>query len=124
MQGLSDDADINSEDAEVVRRGQELLHLALNKTHAIGGSHMVGVIYSAIKKYPGACSPQARRNVVSSLQVCLHRESGHADARSADRVREVKPGASRCVGRNSIQIYTRWHGTTGVAPGDTLSPPA
>eukprot|EP00892_Ulva_mutabilis_P011118 jgi/Ulvmu1/8379/UM042_0086.1 len=66
--GLAEDADINSEDAEVVQRGQALLDLALVKSHAMGASHMVGVIYSALRKYPGPCSPAARANVVSSLQ--------------------------------------------------------
>ena len=69
LQGLAEDADINSEDAEVVRKGQELLDAALVKTHEIGASHMVGVIYSALRKYPGPCSAQARENVVTSLQV-------------------------------------------------------
>lgn len=66
--GLADQADINSEDAEVVARGQALLDLALQKTHEMGGTHMVGVIYSALKKYPGPCSSAARQNVVSSMQ--------------------------------------------------------
>lgn len=69
VQGLADDADINSEDPEVVRRGQALLDSALQKTHEMGGTHMVGVIYSALKKYPGPCSPASRQNVVTSLQV-------------------------------------------------------
>jgi len=69
LQGLAHDADINSEDNEAVRRGQELLEAALNRTHEIGASYMVGVIYSALRKYPGPCSPGARKNVVASLQV-------------------------------------------------------
>jgi hypothetical protein len=69
VQGLAEDADINSEDPEVVRRGQELLQAALASSAAIGASHMVGVIFSALKKYPGPCTPAARRNVVQSLQV-------------------------------------------------------
>ena len=85
VQGLADEADINSEDGEVVARGQALLDMALEKTHAMGGTHMVGVIYSAIKKYPGPCSTAARQNVVSSLQVHFLDSSdrGILDARSA-----------------------------------------
>jgi hypothetical protein len=30
----------------------------------------VGVIFSALRKYPGPCSSAARINVVKSLQVC------------------------------------------------------
>lgn len=65
---MAEDADINSEDAEVVRRGVELLDAALTATHAFGGRYMVGVIMSALRKYPGPCSPAARSNVVQSLK--------------------------------------------------------
>ena len=71
FQGLSIDADINSEDAEVVGRGQKLLEDALMRTHAMGASHMVGVLYSSLHKYPAPCSAAARKNVVKSLQVRL-----------------------------------------------------
>lgn len=81
VQGLADEADINSEDGEVVARG--LLDMALEKTHAMGGTHMVRVIYSALKKYPGPCSSAARQNVVRSLQVS---SSACSDCGIADAV--------------------------------------
>ena len=67
--GLSPDADINSEDNETVARGEELLDLALTATAQLGGEYLVGVIYSALKKYPGPCSAAARNNVVAALKV-------------------------------------------------------
>ena len=67
--GLSPDADINSEDNETVARGEELLDLALTATAQLGGEYLVGVIYSALKKYPGPCSAAARKNVVAALKV-------------------------------------------------------
>jgi hypothetical protein len=70
-QGLAEDADINSEDADVVERGLKLLEQALERTHELEARYMVGVIYSALKKYPGPIRDAARRNVVSSLQVVL-----------------------------------------------------
>jgi hypothetical protein len=69
VQGLLEDADINSEDPEVVERGLALLEDAVTTTHAFGGKYMVGVLMSALKKYPGPCSTAARKNVVASLKV-------------------------------------------------------
>jgi hypothetical protein len=53
-----------------VARGEQLLQDALTATHDIGASHMVGVIYSALRKYSAPCSAMARQNVVTTLQVC------------------------------------------------------
>ena len=69
MQGLSPDKDVNNEDGGVVRKGEELLEQALEATHALGGTHMVGVLFSALHKYPGPCSAAARKNVVRAMQV-------------------------------------------------------
>ena len=66
--GLSEGADVNSEDRETVANGEALLDRALAVTHQIGAEYMVGVIYSALKKYPGPCSPAARRNVVRAMR--------------------------------------------------------
>ena len=66
--GLSLEADINSEDGEVVRRGNELLRAALGATAQFGASHMTGVIYSALDKYPSPPTPGARKNCVESLR--------------------------------------------------------
>lgn len=66
--GLPADADIASEDGEVVERGVQLLLQALQKSADIDATYMVGVIASALRKYPGPCTPGARKNVVASLR--------------------------------------------------------
>lgn len=66
--GLSLEADINSEEAEVVRRGEELLRAALNATAGFGATHMTGVIYSALDKYPSPPTRAARANCVQALR--------------------------------------------------------
>lgn len=71
-QGLSPDADINSEDNDMVAKGEELLDLALNAVADMKGEYLVGVLYSALKKYPGPCSAAARKNVVAALKVRLN----------------------------------------------------
>ena len=49
--GLPSHADISSEDPDVVARGESILIDALNVTRDIGGTHMCGVLFSALTKY-------------------------------------------------------------------------
>jgi D-psicose/D-tagatose/L-ribulose 3-epimerase len=65
--GLSFDADISSPDADIARRGRELLAAALDVTRDVGASHLTGVIYSALGKYPGPPTPEGRARCVESL---------------------------------------------------------
>ncbi|KAG1676507.1 hypothetical protein FOA52_000050 [Chlamydomonas sp. UWO 241] len=60
--GLGPGRDINSEDEESVRGGRELLMQALSVSSALGATHMCGVLYSALAKYPGPPSALARAN--------------------------------------------------------------
>ena len=48
--GLPEDRNISSSDPEVVARGQDHLNRVLDVVAGIGGSHLVGVIYSPLKK--------------------------------------------------------------------------
>lgn len=65
--GLSFDADISSPDPDVARRGRELLAAALGVTRDVGASHLTGVLYSALGKYPGPATPKGRAHSVESL---------------------------------------------------------
>jgi D-psicose/D-tagatose/L-ribulose 3-epimerase len=65
--GLSFDADISSPDPDVARRGRELLAAALGVTRDLGASHLTGVLYSALGKYPGPATPTGRAHCVESL---------------------------------------------------------
>jgi D-psicose/D-tagatose/L-ribulose 3-epimerase len=65
--GLSFDADIASPDPDVARRGRELLAAALGVTRDVGASHLTGVLYSALGKYPGPATPKGRAHSVESL---------------------------------------------------------
>jgi D-psicose/D-tagatose/L-ribulose 3-epimerase len=66
--GLAFDADISSEDPEVVARGAALLHDSLQITHDLGGSHFTGALYSALGKYGRPLSSAGRANVVAVLK--------------------------------------------------------
>lgn len=65
--GLRFDADISSPDPDIARRGRELLAGALGVTRDLGASHLTGVLYSALGKYPGPATSKGRRHCVESL---------------------------------------------------------
>jgi D-psicose/D-tagatose/L-ribulose 3-epimerase len=66
--GLAFDADVSSDDPDVVARGARLLHESVHITHALGGSHLTGALYSALGKYGHPLTDAGRRNVVSVLR--------------------------------------------------------
>ena len=66
--GLSFDADISNADPDVAKGGEALLNQALDVTHAMGATHMCGILYSALGKYSSKPSPQGRANCVAALQ--------------------------------------------------------
>ncbi|WP_375001162.1 sugar phosphate isomerase/epimerase family protein [Aeromicrobium sp. CTD01-1L150] len=65
--GLAFDADVSSDDPAVVARGQELLQESLEVTHALGGTHLTGALYSALGKYNAPLSRTGRSHVVGVL---------------------------------------------------------
>ena len=76
--GLSFDADVSSDSPAVVERGANLLHDSLAITHALGGTHFTGALYSALGKYGAPLSAAGRRNVVTVLQD-LAKEAGNLE---------------------------------------------
>ncbi|MFT4135650.1 sugar phosphate isomerase/epimerase family protein [Microbacterium sp.] len=65
--GLSAATDLSSENAAVVRRGEELLTRAIDVVAAVGGTDLCGVIYSALQKYFAPATAQGRRNSAEAL---------------------------------------------------------
>lgn len=65
--GLTFDADVSSEDSEVVRRGEQRLLAALEAASTVGADMLAGVLYSALAKYPKPASPRGRMNAVAAL---------------------------------------------------------
>jgi D-psicose/D-tagatose/L-ribulose 3-epimerase len=66
--GLARDADISSDDPQVVKRGAALLQESLQLTHDIGGTVLTGALYSAFGKASQPLSTTGRANVVSVLK--------------------------------------------------------
>jgi D-psicose/D-tagatose/L-ribulose 3-epimerase len=62
--GLAFDADVSSEDPQVVARGEQLLQDSLRITHELGGTHFTGALYSALGKYGAPLTAKGRANVV------------------------------------------------------------
>ena len=75
--GLAFDADISSDDPDVVARGEVLLHDSLATTHALGGAILTGALYSALGKYAAPLTPTGRGNVVSVLRDLAKEAAGH-----------------------------------------------
>src|SRR4051812_8612701 len=66
--GLAFDADVSSEDAEVVSRGAILLQESLAATVGLGGRIMTGALYSALGKYGHPLTPRGRENAVGVIR--------------------------------------------------------
>ena len=66
--GLSFDTDVTSTNPAIVAKGDELLRKATDVLHALGGTELCGVLYSALGKYPGPASKESRANSVSAMQ--------------------------------------------------------
>lgn len=60
--GLSADADVSSEDPDVVARGRERLARALDVLRDSGGTVLCGVLYSKLGKYAGPATERGRAN--------------------------------------------------------------
>src|SRR5690606_9198438 len=75
--GLTADTDLTSEDAAVVRAGEELLERCLDHVATMGGGVLCGVIYSAMRKY---MQPTTAAGVANS-QAAIARLAEKARAR-------------------------------------------
>jgi D-psicose/D-tagatose/L-ribulose 3-epimerase len=65
--GLGFHNDLSSEDAEVSAAGETLLRTCLEVLGDIGGTHLVGVIYSAMGKYAAQAGPLNRKRSIDAI---------------------------------------------------------
>lgn len=66
--GLSPATDVSSEDPDTVKAGEELLGKALEVLSELGSEHLVGVLYSALKKFMEPATAVGRRNSVAAMR--------------------------------------------------------
>jgi D-psicose/D-tagatose/L-ribulose 3-epimerase len=66
--GLSFDADINNEDAAIVKRGEEKLLKALEVVEKLEGNYLGGVLFSALGKYKLPPTRKEWDNAVSGIR--------------------------------------------------------
>ena len=66
--GLAKDADISSEDPQVVARGAALLRESLEVTRDIGATVLTGALYSAFGKATQPLTARGRANIVAVLR--------------------------------------------------------
>uniref|UniRef100_A0A7S0PKZ1 Xylose isomerase-like TIM barrel domain-containing protein n=1 Tax=Micromonas pusilla TaxID=38833 RepID=A0A7S0PKZ1_MICPS len=77
--GLSFDADVSSDDASCVARGNALLDEALDVSVGIGATHMCGILYSALGKYPRRATSRGYRNAVAAIKRLAKRAAERSD---------------------------------------------
>ncbi|OQM75433.1 sugar phosphate isomerase/epimerase family protein [Manganibacter manganicus] len=83
--GLSPDADVSSEDASVVKKGEETLANAVKAVRDIGGSKLGGILYSAHTKYSTMPTDRGRKNSIAAIA----RTADIAKAAGVDLVLEI-----------------------------------
>jgi len=83
--GLPVSADVSSEEASVVKAGEELLASAVAAVRDIGGSKLGGILYSAHTKYGRLPSDRGRKNSIAAIA----RAAEVARAAGVDLVLEV-----------------------------------
>lgn len=74
--GLNESTDLTSEDPAVVAAGERLLEECLDIVHAMGGSNLCGVIYSAMKKYMVPATAAGRASSAAALARLASRADG------------------------------------------------
>ena len=72
--GLSDSTDLTSADPAVAAAGERMLTDCLEIVHAMGGTHLCGVLYGAMKKYMEPATTAGR----ASSAAALNRLAGRA----------------------------------------------
>ncbi len=60
--GLTPELDISSDDADIVAAGEKHLNRVLEVLGELGGTHLVGVLYSAMRKYMDPPTPTGREH--------------------------------------------------------------
>jgi D-psicose/D-tagatose/L-ribulose 3-epimerase len=73
--GLSERTDISSEDPQIVAAGEQLLRTCLEVLSDIGGTHLVGVIYCAMRKYMAPASDLSRQHSLETIRRLSQRAS-------------------------------------------------
>ena len=74
--GLNESTDLTSEDPAVVAAGERMLEECIDIVHAMGGSHLCGVIYSAMKKYMEPATAAGRASSASAINRLATRAAG------------------------------------------------
>ncbi len=74
--GLNDTTDLTSDDPAVVAAGERMLEECIDIVSAMGGQHLCGVIYSAMKKYMAPATSAGRASSAAALRRLASRADG------------------------------------------------
>src|SRR5689334_17659278 len=73
--GLPAEADVSSDDPEVVAGGRRLLETALERTVEMGGFQLCGVLYGSMRKHMAPASATGRANSVEAVAALADKAS-------------------------------------------------
>jgi D-psicose/D-tagatose/L-ribulose 3-epimerase len=65
--GLSEQTDVSSADPQIVAAGERVLRRCLEVLSEMGGTHLVGVIHCAMRKYMTQASPVNRQHSIEAI---------------------------------------------------------
>jgi D-psicose/D-tagatose/L-ribulose 3-epimerase len=71
--GLPYEADVSSDDPEIVAAGRELLEVALDRTAEMGGRYLCGVLYGSMRKHTAPASAGGRASSAAVLRTLAER---------------------------------------------------
>jgi D-psicose/D-tagatose/L-ribulose 3-epimerase len=74
--GLSEATDLSSDDPDAVAAGERLLGRCLEVLSDLGGTHLVGVIHSAMRKYALPVTATGRRHSIEAIGRIAERAKG------------------------------------------------
>lgn len=71
--GLPADADVSSDDPDVVAAGRELLDVALDRTAEMNGTYLCGVLYGSMRKHMLPLSAEGRASSAAAIRALADR---------------------------------------------------
>lgn len=74
--GLPQEADVSSDDPEVVAAGARLLDVALDRAAEMGASHLCGVLYGSMRKHMAPMTPGGRASSAAAIAALADRAAG------------------------------------------------
>ncbi|MGX9885527.1 sugar phosphate isomerase/epimerase family protein [Streptomyces sp. NPDC002276] len=111
--GLGPETDVASEDLARVRAGRDLLFQAVDRVAEFGGSHLCGVLQSAMRKYGAPATPAAVDNSAKVLSEVVDRGRASGVSVSVEVVNRYESNVFN-TGRGALEYIAHSGADLGV----------